>query len=144
MTETINQLLGLLGLELPAWGLPVLALVIMVLLLPAILRNMRITKARKLIAKSWIEQPEERMAQEDRAFSLVENDGAGLVAVADEALRRGRMPLVRRAVQGLAQLDTVKKDRKRLRKLLAEHDQKLQRVADPPPETDEVAKPSGA
>ena len=62
MMQAINSILEAAGLRLPMWAGPVVALALVVVFLPAILRNFKISRARKILQRSRVYQPEERIA----------------------------------------------------------------------------------
>ena len=54
MTEAISQLMSAMGLDLSPWVAPLFVLVLFFALLPRILRNMRTSKARKMLKRAWM------------------------------------------------------------------------------------------
>lgn len=109
ITEALGQLLGAAGLELSPWTLPSLMLIVMGVLLPRLLRNMNTSQARKYLRRSRIAEGEERAELEAKALGLVDENPAGLLAVAEEALRINRKALARDALGRLRQLETIPK-----------------------------------
>ena len=99
--QSIYSILESIGVHPPPWAGPVFGLTMMLLLMPFILRNFRIGRARKILQRSRILQPEERQAAGREALSVVGTIPMGLVAVADEALRQERLALAREATQRL-------------------------------------------
>ncbi|MFT4979840.1 MAG: hypothetical protein ACI8S6_005752 [Myxococcota bacterium] len=115
ITQSITSLLLALGIELPPWGMPAAALVLMVLLLPWILKNMKTSRARKLLKRATMESGAARDAMEQEALSLVSDNPTGLLAFADECVRRGRYGLARAALGRLPEGDTkLERERRRL------------------------------
>jgi len=117
--DALASLLASVGIELPPWGMPVAALTVAAVLLPFVLRNMKTSKARKLLKRASILDGPRRQEAEAEALTLVHDSGPGLVAVADEALRRGRQAVARRAVERLAELGGQDKELRRLRQEMA-------------------------
>ena len=69
-------------------GLPVVALVVMVLLLPRIISTMETSRARRLVQRSRGVDGDERQRLEQQAIEVAADRPMGLVAVAEEAIRR--------------------------------------------------------
>jgi len=127
LAETISKLLVAFGITLQPWMAPVAVLAIMLVLLPHILRNMRTGRARKLLRQAAMVPGPEGSDLEQRALDLVDGQPMGLVAVAEEAIRRGRMALAREAVRRLA--DTGRQHA-HLRRLRVELDGRLPATVD--------------
>ena len=108
LLKTLIELLHDLGLDLPPWTLPALVGVLALLMAPGYLRGIRITRARKLLQRAGIEHGEAREALEAEALAQVAGHKPGLLAVAEEALRRGRPPVAEAAVAQLAALGAKK------------------------------------
>ncbi|MEL6342870.1 MAG: hypothetical protein AAFV53_07035 [Myxococcota bacterium] len=120
ITTALTELLGAMGLDLPPWGMPAIAVALMILLLPWILKNMKTTKARKLLKKAAFERNEARERMEREALDLVSNNPTGLLAFADECIRRGRYPLARQALDRLPGDDPkMRRERRRLMETMA-------------------------
>jgi len=104
MTEAIGALAQMFGIELtPTRVMAVIAAVVLVLS-PAILRNMRTSHARTLLKESRVADGEARVALEDRVLAIVSGRKHGLVAVIEEAHRIRRNSLARRALVELREL----------------------------------------
>ena len=101
ITQAITSLLQALGVELPPWAMPVFALCMMILLMPWILKNMKTSRARKLLKQATLESGARREEMEQEALSLVSANPTGLLAFADECVRRGRYGLARKALSRL-------------------------------------------
>ena len=112
--DAINAILEALNISLPSWAGPILALSLVLLLMPFILRNFKIGRARKILQRSRILQPEARRRAGRQALGVVGDVPMGLVAVADEALRQGRSLLAREAVQRLIETGKVRDHTRRL------------------------------
>ena len=118
--QAINSILEAMGLRLPMWAGPVIALTLVVLFLPAILRNFKISRARKILQRSRVYQPQEKIAAGQQALEVVGDIPMGLVGVADEALRQGRPLLAHEAVRRLIATGKVRDHAKRLVRVLEE------------------------
>jgi len=118
--DSIVSILEAMGISLPPWAGPVIALSLMALLLPLILRNFKITRARKILQRSRVFQPKEQSAAGQEALDLVRNIPMGLVAVADEALRQERGLLAREAVRCLVDSGRARDHARRLVRVLEE------------------------
>ena len=101
MTETISQLMNAMGLDVSPWVAPLLALLLFFALLPKILRNMRTSKARKILKRAWMLGAEERTEMERAAVTLVRGHPPGMLALGQEAQRQGRFALARLTVSEL-------------------------------------------
>jgi hypothetical protein len=112
--KVIRGFFGLFGLELPSWGMPALGLVVLVLMFPRMLSNVKIQQARSALSRSRVVAAAEREGLEERAFSLVAERPEQLYSLAEEALRLNRLGLARRCASRLGQLEF---DKKRLGKL---------------------------
>ena len=128
--SAITDLLSALGIELEPWMGPVFALSMMILLLPWILKNMRTSSARKLLKKASLEGGEKRAEMERQAIALVSDNPEGLMALAEECVRRGRYVVAREALAGIPE-DDIKRQRQRK--------QMLKQMAPRQPETPEAA-----
>lgn len=128
--SAITDLLSALGIELEPWMGPVFALSMMILLLPWILKNMRTSSARKLLKKASLEGGEKRAEMERQAIALVSDNPEGLMALAEECVRRGRYVVAREALAKIPE-DDIKRQRQRK--------QMLKQMAPRQPETPEAA-----
>ena len=118
LSTLVRSLVEILGGVLPHWVILVLAGVGMVIVLPFYLKGHRRSLARRRIsAMHGLSQPEaERLEAE--AFSLVGRDPDGLVVVVEEAQRRGREAVARRALERLAATGRRPAEVVRLRRIL--------------------------
>jgi hypothetical protein len=98
LTETLSQLLEMLGLDLPPWVMPLVALAVFLILLPRILRNMRTSRARKIVLRAHLVEGEHRRQEEAAALALVAEHAPGLVSLADAAHKQGRNALAMEAL----------------------------------------------
>lgn len=119
MTQAITDILLALGIELPPWGMPVAALVLMVVLLPWILKNMKTSKARKLLKKATLESGRTRTEMEAQALDLVSDNPVGLLAFADECVRRGRYGLAREALERVPRDPKFARERRKVAEQMA-------------------------
>ena len=119
MKEALDALLASVGVSLPPWVAPVVALAIFSLLFPAMRRNHHTGLARKRIQAAGHERHEERQRLQAEALALVGAHPMGLVAVAEEALRREQRKLAREAV---ARRRATGRKRRELKKLESELD----------------------
>lgn len=115
IAQSVSRLLEAFGITLQPWMAPAVVLVLMVALLPLILRNMRTGRARKLLKEAAMVPGEQGRLLEQRALDLVGRQPLGLVAVAEEALRRGRTDLARQAIVHLGATGKARPLYRRLR-----------------------------
>ncbi len=116
MRDVLTSLLGMLGLTLEPWMAPAIALCVMVVMLPFILRNMSTSRARRVLGRARFLHGEDRRAMEQQALNLAGARPMGLVAVAEEALKQNRRGL---AAQAVDRLQATGKQRIHLRRLRA-------------------------
>ncbi len=116
--ESLGSLLAAAGIDVPPWGFPVLALVVMLVLLPRIIANMETGRARRLVQRSRGVEGDERVQMEAKALEVAGARPMSLVAVAEEAIRIRRTPLAQRAVARLAETGGAELHLKRLKKTL--------------------------
>ncbi|MEC7946032.1 MAG: hypothetical protein VX265_00610 [Myxococcota bacterium] len=120
--DSLGSLLAAAGVDLPPWGLPVFALIVMLVLLPRIFANMETSRARRLVQRSRGVEGDERVRMEQKALEVAGARPMSLVAVADEAIRIRRSPLAVQAVERLAETDGARDHLRRLRKALRNDD----------------------
>lgn len=118
VTQTIEGLVGAMGLQLEPWMGPLFAVCVALLILPAWRKNFRTKQARKRLQDAGLASGEQRRALEDEALELVAGNPFGLIVVAEEAHKRGRFGLARRALRALAQTGKKRDELRRLRRLL--------------------------
>jgi hypothetical protein len=97
----LDTFLELAGLRLQPWMAPVALLAVALCLLPLLRRTHRVNLARRRVRRLPYVGAAERRRLEDEAFALVTGHPAGLLALAQEALRLGRASLARRALDAL-------------------------------------------
>lgn len=117
--DSLSSLLGAMGVTLPPWAFPVIALVVAFLLLPRIVGGLETGRARRILKRSRVVEGEARAQMEAEALRAVKDRPMGLVAVAEEALRLRRGRLAREAVEQLARTGKAKRH---LRRLIVEID----------------------
>ncbi|MFT5682054.1 MAG: hypothetical protein ACI8RZ_002972 [Myxococcota bacterium] len=110
--SAITDLMSALGIELEPWMGPVFALTMLILLLPWILKNMRTSSARKMLKKATLEGGEKRAEMERSAITMVADNPEGLMALAEECMRRGRYVVAREALRRIPE-DDIKRQRQR-------------------------------
>jgi len=119
LSDTLNTLLAAFGLTLEPWMAPVAALLIFGLLMPFIIRGRKIKLARKRLQESsHASSLEDRRRLQREAFELVGDAPMGLVAIAEESLRRGMRPAAQEAVRLLADTGKERDMLKTLRRKL--------------------------
>lgn len=102
LTTLVRSVAEILGRVLPPWVILTLVGIATVMVLPFYLKGQRRSLARRRIsAMHGLSQPEAGRLEAE-AFSLVGRDPDGLVVVAEEALRRGREAVARRALERLS------------------------------------------
>ena len=130
MLQAVTDLLSAMGIELEPWMGPVFAISMMIIMLPMILKNMRTSSARKLIKKAAFEGGQKRADMEAKALSLVVDNPEGLMALAEECMRRGRYTIAKEALGRIPEAD-IKRQRQRKQMLIE--------MAPHQPETPEAA-----
>ena len=123
LTDTLGALLASLGIELPSWLVPSLALLVLLVLMPVLKKNNQTRRARKLLVRSAHLGSVEREALQDRALALVVDHPQGLLALAEEAERRGLRSFARRALHEVPLTGRLRSERHRLER----------RMESPPP-----------
>ncbi len=117
MTEAIGALAQMFGIALtPGRVMAAIAAVVLVLS-PAIVRNMRTSHARTLLKESRVADGEARVALEERVLAIVAGRKNGMVAVIEEAHRMGRNRLARRTLVELRALTGSTPEVRRLARL---------------------------
>ena len=120
--QAVTSLLLAVGIELPPWGMPAIALAIMILLLPFLLKNMKTSRARKLLKRASLQGAQRRVEMEREALSLVASNPTGRLALADECIRRGRYALARELLSQLPDTPKLRRERRRLLQQMAPHE----------------------
>lgn len=116
--ELIDTLARLAGLHLPPWGAPAGLAVLVLLLSPWILANVRSGDVRKLLLRASRERGAAREALEEQAFTLASRHADTMLALAIEAHNQGRRALTERALDALSARNAHPHEVSRLRGLL--------------------------
>lgn len=114
LTSLIRMLMEAVGLSPRPWMLPAAVVAVLLLLGPAILRNIHTGQARKRIGRLSMLDAPERQAQTLAILDLVRDNPVGTVAIAEEAIRRGQLRLARLALQRLQETGQRPADQHRL------------------------------
>jgi hypothetical protein len=130
IAQILSQALTNLGVQLPPWALPAVAIAVFVALLPRLSDNMRSGEACRAVARSRVADGEARAALDARALTLVEGKAAGLVAVAHAALDANRRDLAAEAVARLRRTGQEAAALRRLEAALAPRSPMLRPTAD--------------
>lgn len=121
VTEMLDTLFQLIGVQLPAWGGTVFLLCVLALLGPFFYRNSRTKQARKKLQALSLEGGQARLDGEAEILDLVRGHPFGLVVVVEEAHKRGMRRL---ADEALEELDRTGKHRDQFRRLSRVHGEK--------------------
>lgn len=117
LTQTLKDLVALLGWDLPPWALSAFLLCVALPFFPGFYRNSRTKRARKRLAALSLGGAL-TTEQEDEILGLVQNNPFGLVVVVEEAHKRGMKRLCTRALDDLRATGKKVGERKRLERLL--------------------------
>jgi len=118
ITDVLDQVLGLIGVEVAAWTIPAVLVLVFIALIPWIRKNHRTNEARELVRRIASEERVDRAQLQTETLSTVADHPLGLVVVADEAIRLGLHPLARLATDRLASFHGYRQDLRRLQALL--------------------------
>ncbi|MCK6505877.1 hypothetical protein L6R53_21240 [Myxococcota bacterium] len=113
LTTAIRFVFDALGVTPRPWMAAVALVVLGLTLGPSMHRSLSTTRARKLVLGLADLDPAARQARSQQILSLVERNPDGLIAIADEALRRRQEPLAREAYRLLR--NSGKRPREQLR-----------------------------
>ena len=119
LTDSLDALLGSVGISVQPWVFPLLLAAGFVLLFPQIRQNQRTQKARESIRRAADNGGANSEAFRDEMFALANGHPTTLLVICTEAQKRGLLKLARAA---LRQLETTRKYRTevvRLRQQLA-------------------------
>ena len=120
VTDLLDSLLGMVGVQLPPWGGSVLLLGVLLLLSPALLKNTRSKQVRKLLQRLSLEGGDKRQASVQELLELAAGHPTALIVLVEEAHKRGQSSLAKRAVELLGETGKQRADYKRLKRLFAE------------------------
>ena len=113
ISETINEFMQAMGVELPPWTGLVLIVTIVVVFFPTFVKNARTQKARKIWKASFFENIDRRYALQEEALSLVENNVDGIFSLVELALQASQLQL---AEKTLDRIPRTKKNRREIRR----------------------------
>ena len=113
ISQTINEFMQALGIELPPWAGIAFVLIIVTLFLPTFIKNARTQRARKIWKSSFFENIDRRHALQAEALSLVENNVDGMFSLVELALQASQLQLAERT---LARVPNQKKNRREIRR----------------------------
>jgi hypothetical protein len=116
--ELVETFVQITGVRLQAWMAPAFFLLVGLLLFPMIRRTHRVGKARKRLRLIPYRRLAERQRLVDEAMSLVHGNPAGQLALAEEAMRLGRRPVVERALAELEGSGRYQRQRRALQQQL--------------------------
>jgi hypothetical protein len=97
---------------------PVIALLVALPFLPSILRSRKVKRARKLLQRASHEGYQERLRLQEEALELVADQPQGLLAVAEEALRRNMRSVAEEAAQRLGGMEKAREELRALQRKL--------------------------
>lgn len=103
IAQLLDTVLQLVGVHLQPWMAPFALGMLAVALFPLLRRTHRTSLARKRLRRLPYVGAVERRQLEEEALALAAGSPAGLLVVAQEALRLGRHELARRAADALDQ-----------------------------------------
>ena len=105
-----------IGIGDKPWGAGAVAIVVLGGFSPILVRNQKVSRARRLLTQAYASSSStERNQLEAEAMTEVAGNADGLLVVAEIALQRGRLDLVRRAADELAQTGKRVGELRRLR-----------------------------
>jgi hypothetical protein len=109
----LRDILAITGVDEPAWAIPLGMAALAAVLLPGYVRRERAARAQRLLTSAWASgSPAERDRLEAEALAEVRGSHHGRLIIARLALERGRYPLVRTALDGLAGVEAAAMRRK--------------------------------
>ncbi len=103
ITETIDRILSIAGVELAAWVAPLGLLIVFVGVLPWIRANYRAQQIRERIRRLTSEETVDRHALTAEIFRIAGRHKDALILIAEEGSRRGHLGLSMAAVKKLSQ-----------------------------------------
>ncbi|MBL8619208.1 MAG: hypothetical protein JNM72_26585 [Deltaproteobacteria bacterium] len=115
----LRDQLAAAGLPTPPWLGAALALSVVVLLSPRLLRSVRLSQARAALSRAKVASAATLQAEEDRAVDRVWDHPVGLEIIAVEAAAIGRRALAERCLARLEALAAPTAARARVRRVLA-------------------------
>ncbi len=113
ISQTINEFMQALGVELPPWAGLAFVLVIVILFFPTFIKNARTQRARKIWKSSFFENIDRRHALQEEALSLVENNVDGIFSLVELAVQASQLQLAERTLE---RVPNKKKNRREIRR----------------------------
>ena len=118
LKAAIEEILLDYGIHVPPWIGLALAVGLIVVFLPNIIKNAKVDKARRDMLRLQDLSPEERERERQRILDMANDNPVGLVAIADEALRKQQTVIARGAVERLRRTGKRPADLQRLERAL--------------------------
>ena len=133
LTQVIGDLLSIFGIQLPPWGGLVMALIVAVVFIPFFVRSHRASLSRKKLKLSGFENRDKRIRMEGEAVDMVRDNPDALIALAEEGMRLGRYPFVRKV------LALLPEEKKKYGKIVKQLTQKMEPREDLTPDSAVIA-----
>ena len=114
LAKAIEEILLDYGIHVPSWIGLAIAAGLIVLFLPNIIKNAKVEKARRDMTRLHDLTPEARDRERERILDMANDHPVGLVAIADEALRKQQTAIARGAVERLRRTGKRTADLQRL------------------------------
>ena len=118
LRAAIEEILRDYGIHVPPWAGLALALFLIAVFLPNIIKNAKVQRARRDMMGLQDLPPEERDRERERILDTASDNPVGLVAIADEALRKQQTAIARGAVERLRRTGKRGDDLRRLERAL--------------------------
>ncbi len=119
LATAIEEILVDYGIHVPPWIGLAIAFGLIAVFLPSIIKNAKVDKARRdMLRIHDLSSPEERERERQRIVDLATDNPVGLVAIADEALRKHQTAIARGAVERLRRTGKRPDDLRRLERAL--------------------------
>lgn len=118
LKTAIEEILLDYGIHVPRWAGLALALFLIAVFLPNIIKNAKVQRARSDMTRLQDLTPEERDRERQRILDMANDNPVGLVAIADEALRKHQTAIARGALERLRQTGKREADVRRLERAL--------------------------
>jgi hypothetical protein len=118
LETAIQEILRDYGIRVPHWAWSAMALFLIVAFLPNIIKNAKVDKARRDMTRLQDLSPEDRERERERILDMANDNPVGLVAIADEALRKQQAAIARGAVERLRRTGKRAADVQRLERAL--------------------------
>jgi len=118
LATAIEEILSDYGIHVPSWIGLAMAAALIVIFLPNIIKNAKVDKARRDMTRLQDLTPEARDRERERILDMAKDNPVGLVAIADEALRKQQTAIARGAVERLRRTGKRTADLQRLERAL--------------------------